>query len=63
MISCTVTLETDPTTGELVMPLPPDILAQVGWDIGDTLIWEDMKNGSWKLTKKEDKNAKIHIDR
>jgi hypothetical protein len=49
----TIKLEEDPATGELIMPFPPDLLAQVGWDFGDTLIWEDMQNGSWSLKKKE----------
>jgi len=55
MTSWTVTLEEDPETGELIMPLPPDLLNQVGWDFGDTLIWEDMHNGSWTLKKDERK--------
>lgn len=50
----TITLETDPETGDLVMPLTPDMLRQVGWDIGDTLLWEDMHDGTWKITKKQD---------
>lgn len=49
----TITLEEDPQTGELIMPFPPDLLAQVGWDFGDTLIWEDMNNGSWSLRKQD----------
>jgi len=58
----TITLEEDPETGDLIMPFTPDMLRQVGWDIGDTLIWENLHNGSWSLTKKEDENAKIHTD-
>ena len=54
----TITLEEDPATGELVMPFPPDLLAQVGWDFGDTLIWEDIGNGSWSLKKKEEDGRK-----
>jgi hypothetical protein len=50
----TITLEEDPETKDLVMPFPPDLLAQVGWDFGDILLWEDMGNGSWSLRKKED---------
>ena len=50
----TIKLETDPETGELVMPFPPDLLAQVGWDFGDTLIWEDLQDGRWSLKKKDD---------
>ena len=51
MTHWTITLETDPETGDLIMPLPTDLLNQVGWDFGDTLIWEDMHNGSWSLRK------------
>lgn len=45
-------------TKELYLEFPPDCLDQVGWDIGDTLIWEELPGGSWSLSKKElDKNA------
>jgi len=54
MSNWTIKLETDPETGELIMPLTPDILRQVGWDIGDTLIWEDLHDGRWSLKKKDD---------
>ena len=50
----TITIEEDPETGDLVMPFPTDCLNQVGWDVGDTLIWEEMQNGSWHLRKKEE---------
>lgn len=49
----TIKLENDPETGELIMPFPPDLLAQVGWDFGDTLIWEDLHDGRWSLKKKD----------
>ncbi len=48
-----VTLETDPETGELVLPFTPDMLAQVGWDFGDVIQWKDNNDGSWTLSKKE----------
>ena len=51
MMHWTVTLETDPETGDLIMPIPTDCLNQCGWDIGDTLLWEEMGNGSWSLRK------------
>ena len=47
----TVTLEEDPVTHELIMPFPPDLLSQMGWDNGDTLLWEDMHDGSFALKK------------
>lgn len=49
-----VKLEEDPETGDLIMPFPPDMLAQVGWDFGDTLIWEDLHDGRWSLKRKDD---------
>lgn len=52
--SWTVILEEDPDTGDLMMPLPVDALSQLGWDFGDTLVWEDLKDGSWSLKKKQD---------
>jgi hypothetical protein len=51
--SWTVTLEEDPDTKELLMPFPPDLLLQMGWDFGDVLIWKDNNDGSYCLTKKE----------
>jgi len=54
----TIKLIEDPETGDLILPLTSDILNQVGWDEGDTLIWEELPNGSFSLSKKEeDKNG------
>ena len=36
-----VRLEEDPDTGELILPIPDELLVQVGWDEGDELIWEE----------------------
>jgi len=53
-----VEVKQDGKTKELFLEFPPGCLDQVGWDIGDTLIWEELDNGNWSLTKKElDKNA------
>ena len=47
----TVTVEQD---GEdLVLPLPQELLDQVGWSTGDTLEWVDNHDGSYSLVKKE----------
>jgi hypothetical protein len=48
----TVKLEED-ENGDLILPLTPDILRQMGWDEGDTLLWEELPNGYWSLKKKE----------
>jgi hypothetical protein len=52
-----VTIEEDPDTKELVIPFSPDMLAQVGWDFGDIILWKDNQNGSFTLTKKEVTNG------
>ena len=49
-----VTLEeADDGSGDLVLPLSPELLEGLNWKEGDTLDWIDNKNGSWTLRKKE----------
>jgi hypothetical protein len=50
----TVTVEEDPETGELSLPFPDDLIAKMDWSIGDTLVFEDLKDGSFSIRKKED---------
>jgi hypothetical protein len=47
----TITVEEDPTTGELILPLPKDMLQLQGWTEGDTLEWIDNKDGTWCIQK------------
>lgn len=47
----TITVEEDPETGEIVLPLPEEVLKLQGWVEGDTLEWTDNGDGSWSLTK------------
>ena len=42
--SWTVTVEEDPKTGELILPIPDDLLVQMGWAEGDELVWEERIN-------------------
>ena len=51
--SWTVTLEEDSETGELILPLPQEILDDKGWKEGDELEWIDNEDGSWTLEKIE----------
>jgi bifunctional DNA-binding transcriptional regulator/antitoxin component of YhaV-PrlF toxin-antitoxin module len=37
---------------ELMLQFPDEVLEQAGWKAGDTLIWKDLGNGSWSLTRK-----------
>ena len=48
-----VELEEDAETGDLVMPIPPALLKELGWQIGDTLDWEPTSDGSYRLTRKD----------
>lgn len=40
-------------TKELYVEFPEEALNQVGWDEGDTLLWEELDSGAWSVTKKE----------
>jgi hypothetical protein len=53
MSKWTITVEEDPETKELMLPFSDEMLAEVGWQIGDTLVWIDNKDGSWTLRKKD----------
>ncbi len=49
-----ITLEEDPETGDLIMPLPDKLLEAQGWKIGDTLTWDvNDQTGTATLTKKD----------
>jgi hypothetical protein len=47
----TITVEEDPETGDLILPLPADMLVMQGWKEGDVLDWKDNGDGSWTLEK------------
>ena len=47
-----VYLETDPKTGDLILPLTDEMTAGLGWEVGDTLQWVDNKDGTWTIKKK-----------
>lgn len=47
----TITTEENPETGEIILPLPNDLLEQQGWKEGDTLEWVENSDGSWLIKK------------
>jgi formylmethanofuran dehydrogenase subunit D len=49
----TIELIEDPETGELVLPLTPEIIEELGWVEGDTLIWT--KDGESVVVTKKNK--------
>lgn len=36
-----VEVERDPNTGEMILPLPKELVDAMGWNVGDLLIWEE----------------------
>jgi hypothetical protein len=46
-------VEQDPETGEYILNFNEEILKETGWREGDTLVWKDLGNGEWSITKKE----------
>jgi hypothetical protein len=49
-----ITVQENNETKELFLQFPPDALDQVGWDEGDTIIWEESDHGAWSIKKKEE---------
>lgn len=49
-----VELVEDPETKDLILPLGNEIIAEVGWQTGDTIEWIDNHDGSWTMKKKEE---------
>lgn len=46
-----IKVEEDPETGELILPLPKELLETQNWKDGDELEWTDNKDGSWTISK------------
>lgn len=49
-----VEVHEDPSTGELILPIPTDLLSQMGWDEG-TDLWWTVEDG--KVVLKENENG------
>ena len=48
-VKVTLTVEYDEETGDHYLQFDNDMLARLGWQAGDELIWIDNKDGSWTL--------------
>jgi len=53
--SWTVTVEEDPETGDTILQLPEELIQLQGWKEGDVINWENQDDGSWSISKKEEK--------
>jgi bifunctional DNA-binding transcriptional regulator/antitoxin component of YhaV-PrlF toxin-antitoxin module len=47
-----VLTQEDPETGELVLPIPPELMKQMGWQEGDDLSFDLDNQGRWIISKK-----------
>jgi len=55
-----VTLDQDPETGELLLPMPDEVLTKNGWVEGDTLVWDvNVETGTVTLTKQASNGSDI----
>jgi len=52
-MSYIVTIEKDPETGDLILPLPEKLMEETGWKTGDTLDWKDNGDGTFSMTKQK----------
>jgi hypothetical protein len=50
-VNTTLTVKYDEKTGDHYLQFDDDMLAQLGWRVGDELQWIDNKDGSWTLTQ------------
>jgi len=55
--SWTVEIQENGKTKELFLEFPPGCLDQVGWDVGDNLIWEELDDKTWSIRKKDETNC------
>ena len=60
--SWSVTLQEDEETGDLILPLPDEVMKSNGFEIGDTLRWKDNKDGSISITKKKGKTQWVLVE-
>lgn len=44
-----VITQEDPDTGDLILPLPQELLEKMGWKVGDQLEWLQESNGAWAI--------------
>lgn len=46
-----VVLQEDPDTGDLILPIPADLMRQMNWVEGDELDFNKDDKGNWVISK------------
>jgi hypothetical protein len=54
-------VQLDEDTGEHMLEFPVDLMAEVGWEIGDNITWTDNKDGSFTLSKSANKWQQLEL--
>ena len=49
----TTTIKEDPLTGDLYIELDEETWNELGWQMGDSVVWEEHQ-GNWTIRKKDD---------
>lgn len=52
LTQATLEVKYDPELNDYFLEIPPDMLASLGWAEGDTLVWTQIGNKTWSLSKK-----------
>jgi hypothetical protein len=48
----TLKVDKDPQSGDLYLQFTDELMEEMGWDVGDTIVWTDNGDGTWSLEKK-----------
>lgn len=51
VVSYEVITQEDPETGDLILPIPQELLDKMGWKTGDNLEWVQDDKERWILKK------------
>jgi bifunctional DNA-binding transcriptional regulator/antitoxin component of YhaV-PrlF toxin-antitoxin module len=46
-----VIVQEDPDNGDLILPIPQELLDRMGWHEGDNIEWKNDSDGKWILVK------------
>lgn len=44
----------DPETGDLIIDIPNELIEELGWEVGDTIVYEPHEDGSIIVRKQND---------
>ena len=56
-MSSTYTVKVEQEGEELILPLPPALLEELGWEIGQTLKWIDNKDGTFTIQSADNQKS------